>query len=1419
MLRLEVLDFSGPTRWRWRLTDADGGRFLADHVVELDEGDWQYEAFTALGQYLLLHAAPDRRLSGEAQLTAQVGEWIGERVLGPVAPALAKARRPVRLEVPPGAEVLAYRPWELATIGGRPLALQKVNFVIDQFGGTLSDKQPVGDRLRMLAVFSLPEDVSALNLRRERHALARLVQEIAATNGRAVELRVLQYGATRTRLENVLLEEEGWDVLHISGHGLPAGLLLEDDSGRRDLISSRELVDLLDLTSDQLKLVTLSTCESAAVTAAEHLRLLGLRPPDPAADPAAQPPDEALPALATELVRRLDCAVLAMRYPVVDDFAIALADSFYNLALGKGQPVAQALGLTLPRVVPETPTASAPALSVTTPALFGLRAAGLKLEVPPGRPVVFQAEEQKLAAFPPQPQRFVGRVGPMTRATAALAPRSGRAGVLFHGMAGAGKTACALELAYTHENGFARLVWHVGPPEGDDITAAMTAFALDLEAQLPGLKLAHLVDDTVALQGFLPMLTEFLERNRVLLVLDNLESLLTEKGEWRDQRWELMVNALTGHHGFSRVVLTSRRRAASLPVTVLVEPVHALSLTEAVLLAREWKHLRSLIDGEGSGLNEYQSRALAARTMAVVQGHPKLIELADGQAIDPAALQVRLDDADQMWIETGTRLETFLQRDDAFPSDDDYLRVLDGWTRGITKTLPDASAALFGFLCCLEPDDRVSSVVEATWTSFWQRLKGLDKPAPDLDAATIPLLEQALVAVDRVPESDDLRSFDLHPGVAETGRVAGGSDIAVAVDAELADFWVTVLASAREREVEDMGALIRRSALAAAPYLVRQQRWDGVLYAIESLLSRDSSPAVVAAVLPHLNKVRESVSGTDLKLRAGGIHARALKTISPARAAAELRQLLDDAVADQEFAVASTAATDLVNLYGTLGHFEEAFRLTEEKKELSRQAGFGPWTQLGDDAHGLQILAAQGKGEEALAAVERLRALMSALPESSDQLESSVPWNVRELVFDVGRQAAVSLGRWELALEFGAENLTSKKGRGASESEKARAVFNDYFPLTRLGRIDDARTLLRWCLVVFESEHDLAEMGGVLAALADVEDESGHVDLSIELEKNALRLSYAAGNSDDVASSHANIATYLAKSGGPSEHVWAHRLAALLIRHLAGGSRNIRNLFAFAQHLTEIAAPPLTEFIDVCRVVDQIEGVRLADLVARLPGHAIGGQAALDELLAQARAVPVEAINQIRGNIAWWEPVVAGLVAADRGDVEAARAVAGALNEREAAEDWRRLVAVLRRVSVGERSEALLDGLDLVDKGVVKRVLDALAGAVVVDLQAWRVLTESAGEAVLSRLIESMVNAANGDTESRASLQQMLAGMSEDPEIAPTIKVLRGILDGNRQPSLALLDPAGVALVTKVLDRLNSSTAEEATGPVSGPPG
>ena len=56
----------------------------------------------------------------------EVGAWIGEQVLGDVGRALVeRAPVTVRVELPAGAEVLAYRPLELGWVGEPVMARRK----------------------------------------------------------------------------------------------------------------------------------------------------------------------------------------------------------------------------------------------------------------------------------------------------------------------------------------------------------------------------------------------------------------------------------------------------------------------------------------------------------------------------------------------------------------------------------------------------------------------------------------------------------------------------------------------------------------------------------------------------------------------------------------------------------------------------------------------------------------------------------------------------------------------------------------------------------------------------------------------------------------------------------------------------------------------------------------------------------------------------------------------------------------------------------------------------------------------------------------------------------------------------------------------------------------------------------------------
>jgi tetratricopeptide (TPR) repeat protein len=695
----------------------------------------------------------------------------------------------------------------------------------------------------------------------------------------------------------------------------------------------------------------------------------------------------------------------------------------------------------------------------------------------------------------------------------------------------------------------------------------------------------------------------------------------------------------------------------------------------------------------------------------------------------------------------------------------------------------------------------------------------MDKPGqpPDLDAALPPLLEQALVAVDRDPETGQPLRFHIHPGVADAGRTSAGSGLAAAVDTELAAFWLDMLNAAREREGEQMGGLVRRAALAAGPYLIRRQQWGAVLYPIAAVLARDSSPGTAAALLPLLDKAREGGRGTDVELEAGQLHARALGSIRPHHAASALRDLLDTAVAHQDFALASTIVGDLVNLCLRFGRLDEALQLAEDQKEYTRQAGYGPWTQLIADAVRLQILGLQGHAEQVLTAIEQLRPVIAAMPESSDTPESANPFNVRELIFDTGRRAARDLGRWQQALDLNSEALKSKRERGASDADQAFAAANDYGPLLNLGRIGEARTLLMWCRAVFEAEHAVDSLGKVLSALADVEDAMGHGGLAIELEKDALRLKYTAGDPDTIGVSHHNLANYLGRYTGEVQQVWAHRLAAAIVGYQTGTGLLLRRIRALALLLARGESPP-ESFRAVCEIVDQIEGVQLEDLVARLPtNRSRDGQTAMDEVLRLARSIPAEEALDLERHLRGWEPVIAGLVAAHRGDTDAANVIDQALTKRGEQTDWGELVAVLRRIEAGERDPALADGLDPIDTAVVRRVLDALAGTVTVDLDAWHALTEPADDV---DWVGVMVAAAGGDTDAQAMLAPVLDGLAADPQGTALAAALRRILAGDRTPALDQLDSDAATLVTVILDQLTSplDPSAEPPAPSTTPP-
>jgi hypothetical protein len=247
-LTLTVSDYESPTRWRWVLTQG-AGVFVADHAVNLNVSGLEYRGFSDLPRYLRDFS----RNRNERVLLREVGTWMSQTIFGGLVKSL-RARRAapvtvIRVVVPAAAQDLVFRPFELARLDEKTLADSGLRFVYEvaplaaepgAVDGSREDKT-TGAELRILAIFSLPTGQKPLSLRRERHELTRLLRTIAQTRGLAVELRVLQYGATRETLQSALEDEDGWDVVHFSGHGLAGELVLESARGGSDTLDASQL--------------------------------------------------------------------------------------------------------------------------------------------------------------------------------------------------------------------------------------------------------------------------------------------------------------------------------------------------------------------------------------------------------------------------------------------------------------------------------------------------------------------------------------------------------------------------------------------------------------------------------------------------------------------------------------------------------------------------------------------------------------------------------------------------------------------------------------------------------------------------------------------------------------------------------------------------------------------------------------------------------------------------------------------------------------------------------------------------------------------------------------------------------------------------------------------------------------------------
>jgi hypothetical protein len=1315
VLLLDAVGVASPLRWRWLLRDEETGAALADHQVDLELGRDELARFADLYRYTRSHAAPDRRVADGARIVADAGAWAGRALLGERIGTAITAAAPVTVRVAIPAALGPAPPWplELAHVNGGPLAARgDVSFVYD-IGSAEDDgasgqriagapKAGVGEALRMLAVFSQPTKTSVLALRRERYALTRLIRRIAARERAAIELRVAQYGVTRERLAEIADSADGWDVLHLSGHGAGGLFLLEQADGSPDPVSPVDLVTLLGPARRRAKLAVLSACESAADITAQTLRLIGLTEQADALEATAGEQRQAqVPGLARALVRELDCGVVAMRYPVTDEFAMEFAEVLYERLLSRGQTADVAVARAAAEAAGPELTAARPAISLGTPGLFGARAAGLTVPVPRAAPRLDPAG-QRMAYFPDEPDRFVGRLDAMAEAGAALAAGSGRTSVLLHGMAGGGKTACALELAYRHQDSFAAVAFWQAPTREGEWEGALADLASRLEIQLGGygLSIAAHVGTPQRLKAFLPRLRRLLENNGVLLVLDNLETLLSPEGTWLDRRWELLIDVLTGHCGESRVIATSRVVPAGFAGSrVVTLPVHALSLDEAAGLARELPNLRGLLHADSgpvrgtAGADIDADRQRVLRVLRVVQGHPKLLELADAVAADPETLDERLGAAEA--AADRHELEAFFREGTSGLDPGQFLDTLFAWTAATFAGLREPAQFMAQFIADMDCDHRDLDVIVTSWPEFWRRTGRPDEPAPVplLDALTdAGLIQREAPQAAGAEGKPDRLAYRMHPGVAAAVDRAGWRAVQACTDAALCVYWVTVAESAeREGEWEEDAGAVVQAGLAAVPYLLRLEQWNAARWRLVQALTRDASAQVASTALPSLRRLAAATG----RLEDARYLAMALAKVDSGESERLARRVLAEAVAAEDYAIATGTANSLIFLLRESGRLDAAMEMAERMLEYARAADMGPWTQVAAEVHRIQILTVKGEHDRVVAEGDLLLDRMLRL-ESPGPSDPMIKWKVHEALFSAILSSEIARGNWKRCLGISTNQQQKLRERGASKIELANARFTDVNILLGLESPEKASKVLDECQPVFEEYADTFMLAAVFDCRAEVERLLGHWQTSAELERTALRFSYVRPDPRQVSAGHGNLAKSLTRSGTDPAEGRAHVLAAALINSLAGRSHASPGLTNLAGQLFGDAAcdwSPATA-ADVVEIAERTDGVRLAELLTTLQPD----MTRVAENLAQVMRAVAEAAAGFETLTAKFlstgEPLAAAVVAACRpGETPPADLVQ--LLQTSGHAEWDSMAAALMRILNGERDpDALLNNLD-----------------------------------------------------------------------------------------------------------------------------
>jgi tetratricopeptide (TPR) repeat protein len=464
--------------------------------------------------------------------------------------------------------------------------------------------------LKVLAAVAAPDetktDSAPLDVEAEMAAVLDAVTSVTDLHAQVRILEVASLAAIRQALA-----EDAYHVLHLSAHGSPQMVELEDEDGAPVPVNPQALMAALQLAGRPVPLIMLSSCSGGSAGSQAM-----------AASLAAQGADR----------------VIAMLAPVTDTYAATLARHFYK-ELAAHPAVTVGLALARARYLAEDDRSRAsqdrlPAPEYGVATLLAASGDGPLIDpTAPKAPLTVMTtplggkgvRELPMGALIGRRPQLRAAMGVLRRTTEAVQRFGAASGVVLTGIGGIGKTALAGRvISRLRDEG-----WLIAVHEGRWNPTALigaTARAVDdallrtsgpTQASLRR-ALAQLADSASDDGPKLAAIADLLADQRLLVVFDDFEQNLTIGGEaFADPAFDEMITALADAAEAGALLVTCRYPLPGLDRFLAQVSLPQLSPTE---LRRLFLRLPAL-----DSLDADDKRLL----MRTIGGHPRLIEFTD----------------------------------------------------------------------------------------------------------------------------------------------------------------------------------------------------------------------------------------------------------------------------------------------------------------------------------------------------------------------------------------------------------------------------------------------------------------------------------------------------------------------------------------------------------------------------------------------------------------------------------------------------------------------------------------------------------------------------------------------------------------------------------------------------------------------